>query len=250
MGGFGNAERGLSSAFGPIESGGLVEEVCEKIRRAVLAGHFRPGARLVEATVAKELGVSRAPVREAARMLAQQGVLRQEPRRGFFVASLTMADIADSFDLSQCLAAHAIGAFARTPDMEALAALRDFVTALASGNTASTGPALVDDELRFGALVCALSGNTKLAAAYDHASAMLRLLASEVAPAADSPELLARRFLPVFKAVVRGDTARATALMAGFFEDRRRAFLEAVADAGLDTAAGAEAPLEVGIDAA
>ena len=70
-------------------------------------GQLPPGAKVAEAAVARELGISRAPVREAARLLEQQGLLVASPRRGFFVRKLEAADIDEIYDLRICVECHA-----------------------------------------------------------------------------------------------------------------------------------------------
>ena len=63
----------------------LVGQVARRLTEAIVQGRLQPGSKVVEAGIARELGVSRAPVREAARLLEQQGLLVAHPRRGFFV---------------------------------------------------------------------------------------------------------------------------------------------------------------------
>ena len=61
----------------------LVELVTRHVRSEVLSGALEPGERIVEETLCARLGVSRAPVREALRLLAQEGLVEHLPRRGF-----------------------------------------------------------------------------------------------------------------------------------------------------------------------
>jgi DNA-binding GntR family transcriptional regulator len=67
----------------------LTKLVAAALRERILNGEFRPGERLVEAKLSEELGVSRMPVREALRVLAAEGVVTIEPRRG---AAVTIHD--------------------------------------------------------------------------------------------------------------------------------------------------------------
>jgi DNA-binding GntR family transcriptional regulator len=73
----------------------LVDEVSHAIEEAILAGHMRPGERLVEAAIAERLGVSRTTVREALLMLERQGLIVSRPRRGTFVTRLSREDALD-----------------------------------------------------------------------------------------------------------------------------------------------------------
>src|SRR5450756_2935468 len=78
----------------------LATDVAALIRQEILAGKMRAGERLVESRLAADLGISRAPVREALKLLRAEGLVGQEPNRGAFVISLTDADVRELYDLS------------------------------------------------------------------------------------------------------------------------------------------------------
>ena len=71
-----------------LQSNSLTTVVQHEIERAILAGEYAPGSKLIEATLAHKLGVSRGPVREAFRMLEEAGLLRNEKNRGVFVRDI------------------------------------------------------------------------------------------------------------------------------------------------------------------
>ena len=71
------------------------EAVVTHIRRAVVLGDLRPGDKLREVRLAAELGVSRPTLREALNLLVQDGLLEQEPYRGFSVTRLEPAAVRD-----------------------------------------------------------------------------------------------------------------------------------------------------------
>ena len=68
----------------------LRDVVFQTLRRAIINGDFEPGERLMEISLAKKLGVSRTPVREAIRMLELEGLVVMIPRRGAAVAQMTV----------------------------------------------------------------------------------------------------------------------------------------------------------------
>jgi DNA-binding GntR family transcriptional regulator len=67
----------------------LVSQVAGALRRKILDGDYGQGERLVEGRLSDQLGVSRIPVREALRLLAAEGLVSIEPRRGATVASVS-----------------------------------------------------------------------------------------------------------------------------------------------------------------
>lgn len=81
----------------------LRELVFEALREAIISGRLRPGERLMEVQLAEELGVSRTPVREAIRKLELEGLVLMIPRRGAYVAEISMKDIADVFEIRAAL---------------------------------------------------------------------------------------------------------------------------------------------------
>src|SRR4051812_11564461 len=76
--------------------GAMGRDVYETIRTAILDCTFVPGLALSEQSVSQELGVSRAPVREAFRQLVVEGLLEAVPQRGTFVSRLDAAKLADA----------------------------------------------------------------------------------------------------------------------------------------------------------
>ena len=81
----------------------LYVEVTERLRSMIAGGLLEPGAWIDEQKLAEELGVSRTPFREALRILASEGLLRIEPRRGCYVTELTESDLDEIFPLMALL---------------------------------------------------------------------------------------------------------------------------------------------------
>ncbi|SHM20176.1 transcriptional regulator, GntR family [Caldanaerovirga acetigignens] len=81
----------------------LREIVFEVLRQAIISGDLKPGERLMEVQLAEEMGVSRTPVREAIRKLELEGLVVMIPRKGAYVAGLSLKDAADVFEIRQAL---------------------------------------------------------------------------------------------------------------------------------------------------
>ena len=75
------------------------QRVYQALKRAILAGQFRPGEPLQETRIAAEFGASRTPVREAFHKLESDGLLTNAPRRGAFVQQPTARDFFDANEL-------------------------------------------------------------------------------------------------------------------------------------------------------
>lgn len=77
----------------------LAEYVIDYVKSKILSGEYESGDHVPETEIAKELGISRAPVREGIRELQNLGVIKFFPRRGNFVSEIDAEDIKEIFDI-------------------------------------------------------------------------------------------------------------------------------------------------------
>jgi phosphonate utilization transcriptional regulator len=95
--------RGMNALLHPtialLQNSSLTTVVQQEIERAILQGEYAPGSKLIEATLAQKMGVSRGPVREAFRMLEEAGLVRNEKNRGVFVRDIPIDEAVEIFDL-------------------------------------------------------------------------------------------------------------------------------------------------------
>ena len=81
------------TAFAPVRLATLKENIVEILAEAIFVGRMKPGERVNESQLARELEVSRAPIREALQQLQEQGLIINHPRRGMFVVHLEDEDL-------------------------------------------------------------------------------------------------------------------------------------------------------------
>ncbi len=81
----------------------LRDVVFNTLRKAILTGRLKPGERLMEVHLAKQLGVSRTPIREAIRKLELEGLVTMVPRRGAEVAGITEKSLRDVLEVRRAL---------------------------------------------------------------------------------------------------------------------------------------------------
>lgn len=150
----------------PLDVGGrdlpvsLVDVARDRVRDAIFDGTLPPGAKVVEERLCSSLGISRAPLREALRLLAQQGLVVQTPRRGTRVAQWSPADIRQLFGLRMLLERYAMESAMPLADPDRqLAPVRAALTEMRRART----PLDRDDaHRRFHAAVVALAGDRQL----------------------------------------------------------------------------------------
>ncbi|MGZ8580893.1 MAG: GntR family transcriptional regulator [Actinomycetota bacterium] len=152
-----------SSTLRPLDAPrSLAEDAADRIREQVLGGGFKQGEHLVEAKIAEQLNISRGPVREAFKLLRAEGLLKEEPRRGTFVVSLTAQDVREIYGLRAALEGRAGRMVARSQNPDTLAKLRELADeidrAVASGDAVAVSRA----DLAFHEGLCELCGNSRI----------------------------------------------------------------------------------------
>ena len=123
----------------------LAEDVANLVRDMILDGRLPPGERINEVRLARELGVSRTPLREALSRLVTEGALQDVPRYGFFVRPLTAEEVRDIYPIRGILDPAALR-LAGIPSPETIARLREINRRLAEC-TDPAGAVRLDDEL-------------------------------------------------------------------------------------------------------
>ena len=111
----------------------LTSTIHDSLRVAIVSGQLAPNQRINQDAVARELGVSKTPVREALRWLERDGLVRLEPNRGAFVAEFTDRDLFEIYELRELLEPHAAAiacAVATRADVAELRDLRDRIAAV------------------------------------------------------------------------------------------------------------------------
>lgn len=127
----------------------LREIVFETLREAIINGLLKPGERMMEIQLAEELGVSRTPVREAIRKLELEGFVVMVPRKGAYVAGISMKDIADVFEIRAALEGLAAALAAERITEEELEHLERLLVKIAECNEANDLNSLVDVDTEF-----------------------------------------------------------------------------------------------------
>jgi DNA-binding GntR family transcriptional regulator len=83
----------MRSNLSPVKPTSLVDALAQRLEAAILAGELAPGSKLSEQSLAKQLGVSRGPLREAIRRLEGRKLIQRTPNIGPRVASLSEEDL-------------------------------------------------------------------------------------------------------------------------------------------------------------
>lgn len=115
----------------------LYEEVAELLRQQIYAHELQPGSWIDEQALAANFGISRTPMREALKVLAAEGLVRLEPRRGCYVAELSEEDLDEIFPVMALLegrVAFEAATKASPSDLEYLSAIHEQLERHAAAN--------------------------------------------------------------------------------------------------------------------
>lgn len=84
------------------------EAVLAQLRMEIVAGELRPGTPIRQDAIARRLGFSRVPVREALKTLEGENLVTYQPRRGYFVAALDFEELAEVYNVRRLLEGEAV----------------------------------------------------------------------------------------------------------------------------------------------
>jgi len=105
------------------------QHAVDALRQMIVSGALRPGARANQEIIAETIGLSIAPVREALRVLEQEGQVTYKPRRGYFITALLRTDLEEIYAMRQLLEERAARHALPHLDDEALGRVRDAAAA-------------------------------------------------------------------------------------------------------------------------
>lgn len=169
-----------NTSFDPERSGfgeSLPQQIYKHILKKIIEWELKAGDKIVEEDIARELGTSRAPVREALYLLQVDGVVERIPRRGTIVAAFTEHEIVEYNDVMIGLIRTAVD-FSRDQWMEAeLQQLRDYrqeVQAECDNQQVIAYQLKVEQLLKF---IFAVAGNKALIRYYEKTSLILKVFA-------------------------------------------------------------------------
>ena len=198
--------------FLPLSRDGLVERVAESLVGAILSGRIAPGDRLAESTIARQMNLSRAPVREAMRLLENSGLVEYRTNRGFFVQVLSAKAFADIYDLRILLECAAVRALTDTNAEAALPGLRAQLAQMyRMAEEGADMMAHVSADMAFHRLICEGSGNGKFLQVFDQIANETKLGLLVIGRLYDDPQRMASTHDPIVEAIARGDAEGAAA---------------------------------------
>ncbi|MCR4430212.1 MAG: GntR family transcriptional regulator [Tepidanaerobacteraceae bacterium] len=141
----------------------LRDVVFGAIREAIIAGELKPGERLMEVQLAEEMGVSRTPVREAIRKLELEGLVVMIPRKGAYVAGLSLKEAADVFEIRESLEGLAAALAAERITDEELETMEKILSSIQKAVEEGDVDTIIKKDAEFHQILFAATRNDRLA---------------------------------------------------------------------------------------
>ncbi|GAA3513830.1 GntR family transcriptional regulator [Actinocatenispora rupis] len=152
----------ISGLGAGIQRQSTAAQATDAVRNAILSGRLPPGTPLREAALAAELGVSRSTVREAARILESESLVRYQMNRGIVVADITGPDVADIYAARASVELAAVDALTEHRDPVIYQKLADLVERIERAFERGDTTDALDGDRLFHATLVAATGSPRL----------------------------------------------------------------------------------------
>jgi DNA-binding GntR family transcriptional regulator len=198
----------------PVRYRNMAEQIATALRQGIADGKLRPGARLPEVQIAREMGTSRAPLREALIQLEREGLVVRQPNRGTFVADLTedlVREVASLRGVLEGFAASLAVKRLTRKDFERLETiLKEMLTVARRGDF----PRMVEWDYQFHEYIMRASGHRLLYETWVGMDRKIRVYLSATNLMYADMKAVVHGHLPILQALRRRDPLRAARVMA------------------------------------
>ena len=200
--------------FQPLARDALSQQIARMLTDAIVSGRLKPGERVAESVIARDLGVSRAPVREAGRLLESAGLLVSRANRGFFVRTIDSEDLDSLYELRLCIEREAAARLVREGRVPGIIdRLRAQIEDMVGSSEDHQIILQIGVDLQFHRLIVESSGNRRFLQVFDKLASEIQACTALIERVFDEPGLVARNHYLIIDALVSGDEDQARAAM-------------------------------------
>lgn len=196
-----------------IKNISIREQTLDTLRDAILAGELKPGDTLTEMDLSKQLGVSRAPIREALRILNSEGLIETVPYHGTTVRRLTKVDIVEIYSMRILLETFAIEHVIKTNNPEHIKVLRNNYDQMVKAGSENDIKLVNELDRDFHDALIEMSGHSLLMSMWQTVAMKVRQVMALVNRRNEDLTQVARNHLPLIDAIEQGDYKEASRLL-------------------------------------
>jgi DNA-binding GntR family transcriptional regulator len=196
----------------PLARSVLSAQVKDRLLQSILEGELAPGSRIIETRIARQLGTSQAPVREALRDLATLGLVEMQPYRGARVRQPAADELIEAMEVRGEIEAMAARQAVARIDEPTLARMRELLDSMRASAARGDAHAQAQQNSAFHDCVIVASGNRTIERLWAVLEPFARTYLTATAPGADL-HWLAERHVAILDALASRDAERAAAAM-------------------------------------
>ncbi|WP_406676475.1 GntR family transcriptional regulator [Moorella sp. ACPs] len=200
------------------------QEAYNALREAILTGRLEPGTRLVERKIAKQLGVSRTPVREAIRKLELEGLVEHLPRRGVVVARMSTREAWEVYSIRAVLEGLAARLAAEHINPIQLKRLNELVNAMEKACDEDDYDRLQELHLEFNEIICKAAESPRLHQMIDNLVDYIVGFTKVGYSVPGRTRAATREHRELLEALMKGDGERAERIARQHIENSRQAY--------------------------
>jgi DNA-binding GntR family transcriptional regulator len=206
----------------PLENRTLREQVIDHLREEILSSRLAPGTELGEMALARSLGISRGPLREALGQLTAEGLVTIVPRRGAVVTRLTRREFIDAYQVREALESLALRLAVSRLSAQEKAELHRMCDQMEREAERGNTKRFLQINGEFHGLLVHASGNRKLEAVHGQLIAQMGRLMSKSAELRGGLVQSAAEHRAILAAIDAGDAERAARLLEDHIEVPQR----------------------------
>ncbi len=215
----------LDEPPGPLARSVLSAQVKDRMLQWIVEGELPPGSRIIETRIARQLGTSQAPVREALRDLATLGLVEMHPYRGARVRQPEADELVEAMELRGELEAIAARSAAQRIDGTTLHRMRELLDAMRASAARGDAHSQAQQNSEFHTCVITASGNRTLQRLWSMLEPFARSYLTATVPGADL-HWLAERHAAIIEALEAGDPGGAADAMRAHAREAESQVLE------------------------
>jgi DNA-binding GntR family transcriptional regulator len=209
----------------------LVDSALNAVRNSIFEGRIGPGERLLEVQLARQLGISRGPLREALHLLEKDGIIYSLPRRGKFVQQLDLETVDEVYSLRTVLEAFAVERFVEDRKLEDLTRLEAALDPMQEAAEAGDVRLVARRDIEFHQAIIEIAHHSLLTAAWrDNISGKMHVLINITEKTHRPLDDVLRRHSAIIEGLRSGTRESVTALIRSHIDDgwirARRQFID------------------------
>jgi DNA-binding GntR family transcriptional regulator len=213
-----------------LQNRSLVEIIFKQLEGMILSGKIQPGERINESKLSNVLGVSRAPIREALRLLASSGILEIRTNRGMFVRDLQIKEVEELYDIRAALDVLAGERAAECINKQHLQVLNHWLEEMEVCIEKKDADAYYRANIAFHAALVEISGNANLLSMYEGVCKQMSLFRRISLSRPGQLRLSLQRHRKIVEAVKSKNRVKAANVMRNHTLKAKKALLRAIKD--------------------